>query len=205
MPTIGETLKEARTKQKISIDVAAKAVKVKTEVLEEVEKNDFSSFAAPIYARGILRLYAGFLGLEPESLVEQYNQQAPAPSRRPAHKLEGEEQHQAFSRRRALVISTAEKPSDLSNRGVLGLIIIVVFLGLCIWALSSGGKKSSEAVEPLAPRMVEPSKNNKPDSAVASPLSIGEGAGLNSDSSSATNSEVNISVPALDLESPEKP
>ena len=48
---------------------------------------------------------------------------------------------------------------------VVLIFIVVVFIGLCIWAVSSGGKKSSEAVEPLAPRMVEPSNGNKPDAA----------------------------------------
>ena len=156
MPTIGETLREAREKQKISVDVAAKAVKVKNEILEGIEQDDFSKFAAPLYARGILRLYAGFLGLEPETLVEEYNKVHPASQPKSSDQFAAGERDQIMSRRRAVVISTVSKPSDLSSRGIAGLVAVVVVLGAVIWTLSASRKPKTEMVEPIvAPRMAE--------------------------------------------------
>ena len=156
MPTIGETLREAREKQKLNIDVAAKAVKVKNEVLEGIEKDDFSGFPAPLYARGILRLYAGFLGLEPETLVEEYNKAHPAVKPKSSDQYAVGERDQIMARRRAVVISTVSKPSDLSPRGVAGLVCVVILLGVVIWVLSASRKPKPELAEPLiAPRMAE--------------------------------------------------
>jgi cytoskeleton protein RodZ len=156
MPTIGETLREAREKQKISIDVAAKAVKIKNEVLDGIEKDDFSSFAAPLYARGIIRLYAAFLSLEPETLVEEYNKTYPTSKPKSADLYAPGEREQVMARRRAVVISTVSKPSDLSPRGIIGLVAVVIILGIVIWVLSASRAPTPEVVEPvIAPRMTE--------------------------------------------------
>jgi cytoskeletal protein RodZ len=37
-----------------------------------LEADDFSGMAAPTYAKGFIRLYAGYLGLNPEPLVDEY-------------------------------------------------------------------------------------------------------------------------------------
>jgi len=202
MPTIGESLREAREKKKINIDVAAKAVKVKTEVLEHIEENDFSSFAAPVYARGIIRLYAVFLGLEPETLVQEYLKLQPSGKQRLLDDLSPEEREQALERRRSVVISTLSKSSDLSPRGVAALVGVVVFLGISIWVLSSSRKPKPEPVQPLAPQM---SDIRKPAEAGPSliPPPAAEGAVL--PLSGITNAPGTNAVPALELKPSEQP
>lgn len=205
MPTIGETLKEAREKQKISIDVAAKAVKVKNEILEGIERDDFSYFAAPLYARGILRLYANLLGLEPETLVEEYNKAHPAVKQKSSDQYAAGERDQVMARRRAVVISTVSKPSDLSSRGIVGLVGVVILLGVVIWVLSSARHPHPEVAEPvIAPRMTEAQKLVEqpapPPAAPAVPsLSFGAEA-----APPATNS-VSGAVPALEVHPGENP
>jgi cytoskeleton protein RodZ len=200
MPTIGETLKESREKQKLSIDVAAKAVKVKNDVLEEIERDDFSHFAAPLYARGILRLYASFLGLEPETLVEEFNKVHPASKPKSSDQYAPGEREQIMARRSAVVISTVSKPSDLSSRGVVGVVVVVVVLGLLIWRLSSSSAPKPEVVEPtIAPRITEiPRPAPAPTEAVSVP-SFSSG---NEAAPPATNnpSVAPISIPALEVQ-----
>lgn len=213
MPTIGETLREAREKQKISLDVAAKAVKVKNEVLEGVEKDDFSRFAAPLYARGILRLYANFLGLEPETLVEEYNKAYPAAKPKSSDQYAEGERDQIMARRRAVVISTVSKPSDLSPRGVAGLVGVVVLLGVVIWVLSSSRKPKPDLVEPIiAPRITEAQTQPiesvaKPDPFASPPAvpSLSLGTEAAPPAAPATNSvTVPTSVPALEVDPDEQ-
>jgi cytoskeleton protein RodZ len=205
MPTIGQTLKESREKQKISIDVAAKAVKVKTELLEDIEKDDFSRFAASIYARGILRLYASFLGLEPESIVEEYNKINPdARKGKPSGDAVDLGREDLIERRRAMVISTVSKPSDLSPRGVFGLIAVAIFLGVSIWVLSSSRKSQPDATPSLAPRMIEAPKPADPNPAPA-PATVSPGVIL--PTPAFTNSATNAvsAIPAVEVTPEEEP
>ena len=202
MPTIGETLRETREKRKISIDVAAKAVKVKNEILEGVEKNDFSAFAAPLYARGILRLYATFLGLEPETLVEEYNKTHPASKPKSSNQYAVGERDQIMARRRAVVISTVSKPSDLSPRGVAGLVGVVVCLGVLIWVLSSSRKPEPEIIEPvIAPRMTE---TERPQPQPASPFETAVVPSLDTEAVPPSTNSAGA-VPALEVQPGERP
>lgn len=82
MATIGEQFKAAREAKGISEAEAGKATKTLTKVICAMEADDFSGMAAPTYAKGFIRLYAEFLGLDSEPLVEQYMQEhAGAPPR----------------------------------------------------------------------------------------------------------------------------
>jgi len=200
MPTIGETLREAREKQKISIDVAAKAVKVKNDVLEGIEKDDFSRFAAPLYARGILRLYASFLGLEPETLVEEFNKVHPASKPKSSDQYAPGEREQVMARRSAVVISTVSKPSDLSTRGVVGMVVVIIVLALVIWRLSGSSAPKPEVVEPvIAPRITEtPKPVPAPSETVSVPtLSLGTEAAPPATNSAPT---APIAIPALEVQ-----
>ena len=203
MPTIGQTLKESREKRKISIDVAAKAVKIKTEVLEQIEKDDFSVFAAPLYARGIIRLYAGFLGLEPETLVEEYNKLSLATKSR-SQDLADDKDKQTFARRSSGVMSTVPKPSDLSARGVAGLVGIVVFLGVAIWVLSSNSKSKVENSPSPEPATVEPQKRIEAGAVMVPPRALGHEMPpleANTNAAPETTNAV-MSVPATAVENP---
>ncbi len=74
MATLGEQFKAAREAKGVSEADAGSATKILTKVIIAMEANDFSHMAAPTYAKGFIRLYAKYLGLDPEPLVEQYTQ-----------------------------------------------------------------------------------------------------------------------------------
>ena len=80
MATLGQQLKAAREAKGVSAHDAGAATKILTKMIVALEANDFSGMAAPTYAKGFIRLYAGYLGLNPEPLVEEYmNRHAPGP------------------------------------------------------------------------------------------------------------------------------
>lgn len=72
METLGKKLKAARQKRKLTTSEAAKGTRIKIQHIEAIENDDFSSIAAPTYAKGFIRIYAEFLGLNPEPLIEEY-------------------------------------------------------------------------------------------------------------------------------------
>jgi len=72
MSTLGQTLKHAREVKKVTASQAAAATNLKMQHVEAMERDDFSRVAAPIYAKGFIRLYAEYLGLDPEPLIQEY-------------------------------------------------------------------------------------------------------------------------------------
>ncbi|MFH0879742.1 MAG: helix-turn-helix domain-containing protein [Lentisphaerota bacterium] len=80
MESLGQQFKTARTKKKVTPSQAASATRMKVQLIEAMERDDFSRMAAPTYARGFIRLYAEYLGLDPAPLVQSYMDRfAPAP------------------------------------------------------------------------------------------------------------------------------
>lgn len=73
METMGQQFRAARERKGITISRAAALTRIKVQHLEMMEMDDFSKMPAPTYAKGFIRMYAGFLGLDPAPLVQEYN------------------------------------------------------------------------------------------------------------------------------------
>lgn len=73
MDTIGNKLKAAREKQKMSLADVAQAVRIKTDFIAAIEKNEFYKLIAPVYARGFIKLYAKCVQLDPMPLLCQFD------------------------------------------------------------------------------------------------------------------------------------
>jgi cytoskeletal protein RodZ len=66
---LGETLRRARTAKGITIEDAERVTRIPRKYLEALELENFGILPAPVYARGFLRSYASYLGLEPKELL----------------------------------------------------------------------------------------------------------------------------------------
>ena len=66
---LGETLRRARLSKNVTFEDAERVTRIRREYLEALEKEDFGRLPAPVYARGFLRSYAGYLGLDPGQLM----------------------------------------------------------------------------------------------------------------------------------------
>ena len=74
MQTIGERLEEARKRKGISVREAAETTKIRGDYLQKFEANTFEIDLPPLYIRGFLRSYARYLELDPERIVNDYNE-----------------------------------------------------------------------------------------------------------------------------------
>ncbi len=72
MESVGELLRLEREAQGKTIEDVAKATKMSTLIIGSLEDDRFSAFPAPVYAKGHLRMYARFLGLDEDEIVETY-------------------------------------------------------------------------------------------------------------------------------------
>jgi cytoskeletal protein RodZ len=69
--TIGQELRQARQARKLNLEDIAKTTYIRLHLLQAMEAGDFEVFSSPAQARGFLRTYADFLGLNPQPLLER--------------------------------------------------------------------------------------------------------------------------------------
>jgi len=69
MAELGNTLSRARRARGITLEDVERDTHVSRRYLQALEAEDFSIFPAPVYARGFLRTYSRYLGLNPEELI----------------------------------------------------------------------------------------------------------------------------------------
>jgi cytoskeletal protein RodZ len=94
MRALGEEFRAAREARGLSLSDVAEQIHIRSVYLQALENEDWSAIGAPVYTRGFIRTYARFLGLDPESAVQRFNEGDPAaggappppagPSREPA-------------------------------------------------------------------------------------------------------------------------
>ena len=72
--TAGRMIRAARLERGLSIDDLAEATKLRASILTAMEDDDFSHCGGAVYARGQLRGLAGVLGLDPDDLVDAFNE-----------------------------------------------------------------------------------------------------------------------------------
>ena len=72
MKNLGDKLLKARTDMGISVRDAAVATKLRIDVIEKMESGSFNIKLAEIYKRGFLHIYATFLKLDADSIMEEY-------------------------------------------------------------------------------------------------------------------------------------
>ncbi len=74
MKEIGEKLKEARVSMGISIAEAAEDLKLRPSQLESIEEGNRDAFKDIFYLKYFIRDYAKYLGLDYETMVEDFNE-----------------------------------------------------------------------------------------------------------------------------------
>ncbi len=70
--TPGAALKAAREKRRLSIADVVEATRIKAHIVQDLENDDYSEIAAPLYGKGFIKLYAEYVGLDPAPLIRQY-------------------------------------------------------------------------------------------------------------------------------------
>jgi len=69
---IGPVLQEARQKKKLTTSQVAELTRMKVQIVEDLEHDDFHRIAAIIYGKGFIKLFAECVGLDPVPLIADY-------------------------------------------------------------------------------------------------------------------------------------
>jgi|GEM_PF-1672270 len=70
--SIGEIFKQVRAEKKITISQVEAETKVRKKFLEAIEEENFSALPNVVAAKGFMRLYANFLGIDPEKIINKF-------------------------------------------------------------------------------------------------------------------------------------
>lgn len=72
MASIGEQLRDARVAQNKSLEELSSYTNISKKYLEAMEIDNYDEFPAEVYATGFLRNYAKSLGLDVQSILDDY-------------------------------------------------------------------------------------------------------------------------------------
>jgi len=152
MQTIGERLEEARKRKGISIREAAETTKIRGDYLQKFEANTFEIDLPPLYIRGFLRSYARYLDIDPERIVNDYNEvlSEGKPVRRETREVYGRVDFAEAARSKDAAeppapTRAAQDQAMMLKFGLLGggAIVVVVIIILLFKVIFSGSPAKS--------------------------------------------------------------
>ena len=139
VPSFCDELREARQRGGYSVADAAHVLRIQEHYLEALELGRFDRIPGTTYTIGFLRSYAGFLGIDPDEMVEAFKRE---------QGLDTKEHRLAFP-----------SPSDSSPKPKFWLILLVLVLaGLAYggWQYqSTGGQIATDLVDDVSTRLTE--------------------------------------------------
>jgi cytoskeleton protein RodZ len=166
MPTIGDSLREARMRQHLDIaDVEAKT-KIRAKYLRALENEEFGMLPGPTFVKTFLRTYAEALGVDPQALVEEYRAT-----------YEPREEMEALQPLGPTAVARDRRrvgPPRGPWVAIVGAVVLVVAVLAVIGLVSGGGDDNSpSSKEQTNTQAAKPKKKQKPkQEAPATPKTV---------------------------------
>jgi cytoskeleton protein RodZ len=138
MPEIGETLREARMRERIDVSEIEAQTKIRAKYLRALENEEWDLLPGPTFVKSFLRTYAAALGLDGKALVEEYRLHYERPSEPP---------EPIVSSPRKVRVPRGSNAGGGPSRGYLALVGVVgvVIVLLIVGLISDGGKSKPTA------------------------------------------------------------
>ncbi|GGW69599.1 helix-turn-helix domain-containing protein [Streptomyces xantholiticus] len=138
-PSIGHVLQQARVGAGLTVDEVSTSTRVRIPIVHAIEEDDFSRCGGDVYARGHIRMLARAVGIDPDPLVAQYDDEhggRPAPT--PAAPL--------FEAER---IRPERRRPNWTAAMVAAIVVVVGFAGFTLFSdsESSGGNLAEGPAE----------------------------------------------------------
>jgi cytoskeleton protein RodZ len=182
----GEHLKREREMRGVSLEEIAAATRISTRFLEALESGQWDQLPGGAFNRGFIRSTARFLGLNEDSMVAEYAQEAKG-------QLESKPVDPAV----------VPMPRDLRPLGVMAGVVLVLIIALAYGIhyyhavrLRRQAAAAAVSAAPVSPPGASPSVAAPPPSADAIPAPDSSPAAAGSSSASATPVAPKVETPA---------
>jgi hypothetical protein len=125
---IGPTLRKARNRRKVELSEVEAAIKIRVRYLQAIENEEWDALPGDAYARGFIRTYAYYLGLDGERLADDYRRTiAPAGDERVPKRVE------------PVPAAVRDNGTRVSSRLLIPTVCLVLVAVVVVIALASGG------------------------------------------------------------------
>ncbi len=168
--SLGQFMQSARESAGLSIDELASRISIRAGLLIEMEKNNFIHCGGDTYARGHLRNIAGHILVDPQTLLDLYNEE---------HSSESRKIHDMLVENNVTKIPTERKsvsPKTLAIASVVALAAIavgqIVISNSKTTVVPVATASPSPSVTPTATPSVQASES--PESETVAPATTGE-------------------------------
>lgn len=161
---IGTLLRETRETKGVSIEAVEESTSIRQLYLEAIEKEDYDKLPGMVYARGFVRNYADFLGLDGDEIAarfkEEYEQTpeeepenaAPAPKvKRQPVVSRRETSGGAFSSGQDFKART-QRTSTLTKVMTAAAVVVVAFVGVIYYYFGNDSKEADKVVSQPVPK-----------------------------------------------------
>jgi len=118
-PSLGSYLQRERLKKQFSLEEVAEQTCINIGTLRAIESNDRSKMPAEVFSRGFIKLYAKFLGIDQQDVLERYDREMGQSEE------ENIRNHDVFYNEKL-----AESSSFLSLRKIFFLLILLALFAL---------------------------------------------------------------------------
>lgn len=155
---IGATLRKARQELGVTLDDIEDETKIRKRYLNALEREDYGDLPSEVYARGFLKTYASYLGLDGEALsLDLKNRWESVQERRNQESAPKREAGRQTPRSGASRSSGSYNPfiGGASNRrrisivAIIGFAILLMLLAAAVFGLYSVGQNSRSVQESL--------------------------------------------------------
>lgn len=134
METIGQKLRKAREAKEITVEEAHIRTKILERFLVSMELDRFQDIGSAVYAKGFLKKYAQFLGLDTDSIINDYEQL-----------YHSSQEVKVAYRSEQMMKETGKKlPSFQVILAASGAVLVVLAAVLIIWSATHKKKSSIE-------------------------------------------------------------
>ncbi len=140
---IGSSLREARERRGLTLADAEAETKIRSRYLGALENERFDVLPGDAYARGFLRTYAEFLGLDGDLYADEFAERFSAP-----------EEQVPLAVPRASARPLALGP--LLDRWILGIAALLAVMGALVWLGADRGERASVAPPPAPTQVTRP-------------------------------------------------
>ncbi|MCX7568598.1 DUF4115 domain-containing protein [Tumebacillus sp. DT12] len=124
MQEIGNELKRLREQKGCSLEEVQQATKIRSRYLEAIEEGDLSALPGMVYARGFIKSYAEYLGVNGQELLEQHGLAADVQSPPP------EEMRSTRVKKEREASLTNARPSLLGSRAFPQIVAVVAVVAV---------------------------------------------------------------------------
>ncbi|MFQ5944172.1 MAG: helix-turn-helix domain-containing protein [Anaerolineales bacterium] len=144
MEEIAKTLKEARYRLGLSLEEAERSTRIRAHYLEALEEGDIQSVPSQVQARGFLKNYSEYLGLDSGPILQRYTEVIHSQRTLPLRRTRKDEQ----ITRPSVSVRRRRISADL----VIAAVITLTVLAVLIWGfglVASSLRDQAQAASPF--------------------------------------------------------